>query len=1304
MRRLWKWLAAVCATVVIGLAMLVGLFRILVPQLPEYHERIEGWAGAALGMPVDITGLDARWGLDGPELLFSDAKLLSSDGSTVLAQAGSGSIAVSVWRLITERELSLQRVTLDNARVSIERAGDGGLRLLGQDRRGAGFSLDSLPDALYEVRDSELSYHDSVTGRGPWRFTDFEANIERDGDMLHASGQLELPAALGETLRFSANLAMPSDGGAVRAELYGETDRVELSGWSNLLPAVVPVAGAGHGPAAGRAVLSGVELEQIQVNADLAGVLPPEAESGAAAYDRLAGVFRWARTADGWEMAARDLELRRGESVWPSADLLLRVARPDPAAAPSVHAEASYLRIEDLLPLAGVVPDNELIARIDAFAPRGVLRDLSLDYAETAAGEPDFELSVNIDDAAVRAVDRLPAVSGVSGKVEASESGGRAMLDAQGVDFTMSPLFRNALHADTAAGAITWRRDDDAWRVAGDSVVLRNADVDMRSSFELDLPRGDGSPVLDLETEIVSGDLANFEQYLPAGKLPPKVLEWLDRAVAGGRVQSGRLTFAGPTHAFPFEGDEGVFRAAFTVEDALLDYASGWPAIEGLKADVVFEQVSMRAQADAGKLLGNRIVQAEAGFADLRDGRLLLEGRTQGSLGDVHNYLMESPLKGHLGPFADRIEVGGGQGQVDLDLELPIKSLADRRVGAMLTLEDGVIGLQGIEPRFEGIVGALRLADGYVSGDGIEASLFGRPVQLEVLPGGASTPNVRAVAVVSGRMSAPQLGEHLDFPLVNRIEGDTPWLATARFPAADAVDPPPFSVRIESNLKGMGVELPAPFGKAPETTVPFAMGFRFPESGRLNINGNWGSGNGSQPTDGGSDAFVRLRAELVKSAQGWGLEKGAARFGGGQPELPETGGFVLQGRLPELRLDDWLALRREQGEAASDGFADAFRSARLMMDDLYAFDQHVPGPVQLSLDRSAREWLIEIDSGTVAGAIFLPFDLQASPLLLRMDRLQLAAKDPQAPSDASQRDPRSLPAMDIRIDDFALGERQLGAVEAKLARVPDGLSMTSLATKAEAFQATGTGAWVVTSGGQQTRVSLEVESGDVGATLSALGYGEIVDADSGAATFDLRWPDAPTGEILAGLSGEASVRLDDGQVNDIEPGAGRVFGLLSVAALPRRLGLDFRDVFTEGLAFDKVAGDFSIEDGQAYTSNLLLEGPAADIGIVGRAGLAARDYDQTAVVSTNVGTTLPIAAFLAGGPQVAAAMLLFSQIFKKPIKGMTQVYYHVGGSWEDPQVERIAPVQKADEPAGDAARDRTARPAELPDQRKDSGT
>jgi uncharacterized protein YhdP len=167
----------------------------------------------------------------------------------------------------------------------------------------------------------------------------------------------------------------------------------------------------------------------------------------------------------------------------------------------------------------------------------------------------------------------------------------------------------------------------------------------------------------------------------------------------------------------------------------------------------------------------------------------------------------------------------------------------------------------------------------------------------------------------------------------------------------------------------------------------------------------------------------------------------------------------------------------------------------------------------------------------------------------------------------------------------------------------------------------------------------------------------------------MSWSGGPRGDFLDVLDGNVQVRFEDGQLEEVEPGAGRIFGLMSFLALPRRLSLDFSDVFNKGFGFDSIAGTFRLEDGTAYTCDLSLEGPAADIGIVGRASLTAREYEQVAVVSAEVGATLPIVGAVVGGPPGAAAMLIFSQIFKKPLQEMSQVYYGIEGSWDDPTID-----------------------------------
>src|SRR5690606_3318937 len=208
-------------------------------------------------------------------------------------------------------------------------------------------------------------------------------------------------------------------------------------------------------------------------------------------------------------------------------------------------------------------------------------------------------------------------------------------------------------------------------------------------------------------------------------------------------------------------------------------------------------------------------------------------------------------------------------------------------------------------------------------------------------------------------------------------------------------------------------------------------------------------------------------------------------------------------------------------------------------------------------------------------------------------------------------------------------------------------------------------------GYHRTTLRGAVDSTDVRATLEGLGYAASVQADAGHAEVDVSWMDSALGDPLTTLNGMASVRLERGNLLEVEAGAGRIFGMLSLYALPRRLALDFSDVFRRGLAFDTIEGSFDIRDGQAYSDALTLQGPAVRIEASGRTGLATRDYEQEAVVTASLASSLTIAGALAGGPGVGAAMLIASELFKGPLEDMARIRYRVTGAWDEPSIERV---------------------------------
>ena len=171
------------------------------------------------------------------------------------------------------------------------------------------------------------------------------------------------------------------------------------------------------------------------------------------------------------------------------------------------------------------------------------------------------------------------------------------------------------------------------------------------------------------------------------------------------------------------------------------------------------------------------------------------------------------------------------------------------------------------------------------------------------------------------------------------------------------------------------------------------------------------------------------------------------------------------------------------------------------------------------------------------------------------------------------------------------------------------------------------------------------------------------------------WHGSPMDFSLADINGDLTMEIEKGRVLDIEPSAGRLFGLLSLQTLPRRLSLDFSDLFGKGFTFDQIGGTFTIEAGNAYTNNLSMTGPSANIEITGRTGLIDKDYDQIVTVTPQVSDTLPLASALFGpiGVGVGAVIFLAGELFDtipKQIDKILRYQYTISGSWDNPVIEK----------------------------------
>jgi uncharacterized protein YhdP len=163
----------------------------------------------------------------------------------------------------------------------------------------------------------------------------------------------------------------------------------------------------------------------------------------------------------------------------------------------------------------------------------------------------------------------------------------------------------------------------------------------------------------------------------------------------------------------------------------------------------------------------------------------------------------------------------------------------------------------------------------------------------------------------------------------------------------------------------------------------------------------------------------------------------------------------------------------------------------------------------------------------------------------------------------------------------------------------------------------------------------------------------------------LSWAGSPNEFDIARLYGNLSFEANNGQVLKVQPGVGRLFGLLTLQSLPRRLSLDFKDLFSDGFAFDKISATAKIGNGIVRSDNFFMTGPAAEAKIKGETNLKTETQDLRIKVTPHVSDSLSLAA-LVGGPIVGAAAFVAQKILKDPFNKIAATDYIISGTWDNP--------------------------------------
>ena len=1258
-------------------ALVVGGSHLLLRQLPEHQAEVKDWVRTELGLTLDFSSLDAGWSWRGPELAFHDARVTAAGDTTPFLTARSASVGFNPFSLIrellTRSDIGADRLTFEGTELTLVKTADGSYRLQGAPATAADRqSVRVPPDIDLLVRDSRVLYLDAARNIA-WDFHDVEGSMRRDGDLIALAASAAPPAELATRIEVTVQ-AFIADDSAPGAQFTGDwrltadLSQVDIAAAVQLLPESVAMPTGGSGDVSVWLEWQNRELVGGTTRLALADVaLPGRDGAPDSQFGRIGVTADWQRRDASWHVALRDLAVVHGGRAWPAGATVDADLTSGADGLERLALESAFVRLEDLAPFLALAPQSRWIDSWFELAPRGDLRNLDLQLAHSATDEIDYTIATEFAGFGIAPFEGLPGFESLSGELRADSRAGRLELMSSGAALDWPAVFRNRLDVPELRGIVVWRAGQDAVRLVSDDLLVVTPDATLRSNLELTLPMDGSSPVLDLRTDVSPFDIAAVQRYLPANKMPPVVVDWLDAALRGGHVTQADLSFTGPVAKFPFDGGEGEFRANAVLEGGTLAFIADWPYAEDLSGAVEFVNASFVANG-TGRVLGNRSENLHVAIPNLRQGELTLTADAQGPLADLLAFLNGAPLiSRYLGSEFVRLEALGGTGKLGLDLFVPLRNREAYQLTAGLDIVDGELTYRGFDPHATEINGSLALANGELRGEGIQAIFLDGPVAVGVAPAGV--PGYRVRLDLDGEVTIDAVARAFNLPYPHLLAGQTSWQGSLLIPAAQGESSLPARLTVDSNLSGVALRFPEPFAKAPGEPVNLDIEMSFPQ-GLLAMNGYLG-------------ATRRFALEFDADAANNGkytFRRAALQFGGALAQFRADRGVTLDGSLPRLRVDDWLALPEAADNIASataqrTDWGNAFAGADLAVADFAVFGQRL-GSTKVTARRRTDDWQLELDSDAIAGTLLIPVDLAADPQVVAvMRRLYLNSGDGE-PGAGRELDPRELPGVQLHADEFGVGQRQFGRLDAEILSDPLGLRLVSFESATDSFTAQGSGGWFVGSEGATTRFAVSIASTNVRSMLDQLGFAPFVEAESAEVTASVYWPGAPSGAWLDHASGDLALRAGKGSLIDVAPGgAGRAVGLLSISALPRRLALDFRDVFNRGLVFDEITADFVVVDGNAYTDNLKLTGPVADVGIVGRTGLRDRDYRQQVVVTAEPGKMLPTVGALIGGPPVAAALLIFTRIFKKPLSGIGRASYCLTGNWSEPMVERLTAEQ-----------------------------
>ena len=1269
--RLAFWLISSIAVVLIAAALSIEFW--LFPNINLYKNDIAQFASKLAQQKIVIGQIQVGWQGVNPHFVVSDIDLYDAQNRPAL-QLKNTDLSLS-WLSLPLLEPRLANLSLHAPELTIRRNAQGELFVAGISMQGPAkpeLANWLLRQSAFNVSDAKVIWIDELRGAPALSLDKLNLSVQSPPwKRLLKSHQISLSA-------------LPSSGTSspiqLQARLYG-SDISQLANWHGQLELTIKNVDLmayqtwvdyrllspsvalknGRGDVKLIAAFENQQWQSISSTLALSDLqLDLPIQNTALIMRSLRGELAWAKTDTEESYSAMHLTVQSNQ------DLSLHDATvhylKSKSANDTLKVQLAKLDLAMLQAHAAQLPIPQAWQdKIKQLSPSGQLSELNLNWQTNLGKTSGYQVQTKFQNLNLAAHETLPGFSNLSGTISANQNAGKLQLNTTHAKLDLTSTLRYPTAVDSLNGSISWSHKEQATNIHIDQLNFSNPDLSatVNADYVMDSAKGD---YLDLKARVAKADAKYALRYYPKA-LGETTLHWLDTSILSGQIEDVNVVIKGRLADFPFVDKQnkplpnlGQFRVTAKLSHSLMEYGTGWPVIEDLGLDMLFEGKRMELNAFSGHLLGNQIVKSKVVIPqlDAAEPMLHIDSTYKGPVAESIKFINKSPVQEATQGFTEDL-ITSGQGKLDLKLIIPMNDLDAAKYQGHYLISNGSMDEPNI-PKLTSINGVLDFTESSLTAKNINANAFGSPLSFNLSSGKDKIIRINA----KGKMNDAAIRQVLlnQNPKGNLAKAAGYIAGSANWQSDITIQKPLVNIAIRSDLVGLSSRLPMPFNKTSNERL------------MLRVDKNQSLNNDALSVALGRKLF----AQVVRTKENGQLkfDRANVRFNNGpgsndelnpKYDLIKVKGLQLSGSLDYLDADAWRRVMQDVSGDNSAGIAPPIQKIALKINTLDIFDRRIH---QLKVINNPNKagLSITVQSLELSGDLNYTND---NKLNARLSHLSIPEASPNNIKTANKDvGLSSYPALDIAADRFEWDNKNLGTMELIAYPQNNNWAIQKLKLSNPESIISADGQWNNWQKNPSTYLNVSWDIKNLGETLKNLGHPNTVKRGEGSLNGQLQWAGNPYDFNPVEINGNLQLEMKKGQILRVQPGVGRLLGLLSLQSLPRRLSLDFRDLFSNGFAFDKIKASAKINSGVIYSDDFVMSGPAADVSIKGETNLQKETQHLYVKVLPHISDSLSLAA-LAGGPLAGAVAFLAQKILKDPLNKISSTEYEIIGTWDNPQ-------------------------------------